>query len=100
MTVRLLTVADVADLVQCSRKTVMRAIHAGDLRAAQLASRGTWRVRLEDVDAWIELRSLPPAPPEVDPVLPVPPGVVRPLRARRGRPTGMLQVTREMGRTA
>jgi excisionase family DNA binding protein len=50
----LLTVSDVAALCQVNAKTVQRAIRAGRLRASQLGARGAYRLRREDVDAWID----------------------------------------------
>lgn len=57
MDIELLTVDQVARACQVSSRTVMRAIEAGDLRASQLATRGVWRVREEDVEAWLDLRA-------------------------------------------
>ena len=54
VTDRLLTPADVARRCQVSTKTVLRAIHAGDLRASRLGRRGAYRVRAGDVDAWLD----------------------------------------------
>ena len=50
---RLLTVEDVAEMCQVHRKTVTRAIRSGRLRAARLGARGAYRLRADDVDAWI-----------------------------------------------
>lgn len=50
---RLLTVGDVAEMCQVHRKTVTRAIRSGRLRAARLGARGAYRLRPDDVDAWI-----------------------------------------------
>lgn len=99
MTEPAFTVAQVADLAQCSTKTVMRAIDAGELRASQLAKRGTWRIRREDIDAWFDLRAnTQPRPRTVTtpPARPIQVG-----RARRRRPAhGRVSVTDEMGRMA
>jgi excisionase family DNA binding protein len=55
---RILTVEQVAERVQLSAKTVMRAIQAGELEASQLTqSRGGWRVREQAIAAWLEARS-------------------------------------------
>lgn len=95
MNQQLLTISDVAELVQCSSKTVKRAIDAGHLRAAQLAKRGTWRIRSEDVDAWIELRSTrTPTPPHE----PARIQIGRPRRGSRGATHGRLAVGDDMGR--
>ncbi len=50
----LLTPAEVADRCRVSTKTVLRGIRAGRLRASRLGERGAYRVRAEDVDAWID----------------------------------------------
>lgn len=53
-----LTVEQVAELVQLSSKSVMRAITAGHLEASQLTQgRGGWRVRVEAIDEWMDARS-------------------------------------------
>jgi excisionase family DNA binding protein len=44
---------DVAELCQVSTKTVLRAIRAGRLPACRLGSRGAYRIRREDLDAWL-----------------------------------------------
>jgi excisionase family DNA binding protein len=75
----LLTPADVADRCQVSPKTVMRAIRAGRLRAYRLGTRGAYRLRAADVEAWLAdsavqavvvplpvPRPIPLAPPSVD----------------------------------
>jgi excisionase family DNA binding protein len=55
---RVLTVDQVAERVQLSSKTVMRAIRAGDLEASQLAqSRGGWRIREDSIARWLQARS-------------------------------------------
>ena len=59
----LLTVEDVAADCRVSTRTVMRAIRANELKASQLApGRGCWRIRPEDLDAWIEQRANTSAP--------------------------------------
>jgi len=50
---RLLTPADVTHYCHISSKTVLRAIRAGRLRASRLGQRGAYRIRIEDVHAWI-----------------------------------------------
>jgi excisionase family DNA binding protein len=49
----LLTPADVAERCQVSPKTVIRAIRAGRLRAYRLGTRGAYRLRASDVEAWL-----------------------------------------------
>lgn len=74
------TVAELATRLQVSSRTVTRAIDRGDLRASRLADRGCWRIRPEDVDAWLEARANRPrhAGPEA-------PAPARPVRAAPGR---------------
>jgi excisionase family DNA binding protein len=50
---QMLTPAQVAARCGLSTKTVLRAIRRGDLRASQLGNRRAFRVRVEDLDAWI-----------------------------------------------
>jgi excisionase family DNA binding protein len=55
---QVLTVEQVAESVQLSVSTVMRAIAAGDLEASQLTrSRGGWRVRESAIADWMNARS-------------------------------------------
>src|SRR2546421_4531169 len=69
----LLTPADVALRCQVSTKTVLRAIHRGRLRASRLGEQGAYRMRADDVDAWIEssVIEIPPQPrtalPRIEP---------------------------------
>ncbi len=52
---------EIAQRCQISTGTVMRAIRSGQLRASRLGSRGAYRVRPEDLDAWIVATTvLPP----------------------------------------
>ena len=44
---------EIADRCQISTRTVMRAIRSGQLRASRLGARGAYRVRPEDLEAWI-----------------------------------------------
>jgi excisionase family DNA binding protein len=75
--------AEVAARVQVCTRTVMRAIHRGELRASRLGPRA-YRIRPEDIDAWIVATTVLPAPePESARVRPV---------------DGELCVTEEMGR--
>jgi excisionase family DNA binding protein len=88
---RLLTPADVAARCQISAKSVLRAIHRGQLRAYRLGERGAYRLRECDVDAWLEQAIVtPPAPKQL-------PGVV-PAR-ERPTPAGRLTLTPDMGRS-
>lgn len=50
----LLTVAQVADLCQVSRRTIERAIADGRLRAAPLGRHGAARIRPEWLEEWID----------------------------------------------
>ena len=55
---RVLTIKQVAELVQLSPRTVMRAVRAGDLDASQLTqSRGGWRIEEPAIAAWLAARS-------------------------------------------
>jgi excisionase family DNA binding protein len=56
-TCELLKPTEVADLCRCSVKTVMRAVVAGELQASQLGRRGTWAVRRQAIDEWLDRRS-------------------------------------------
>lgn len=89
MSERLLTPAHVAERCQISTKTVLRAIRSGRLRASRLGEHAAFRLRPEDVEAWIdESVFAPPVKAVVEPT---------PLRrADRGR----LTLTSEMGRSA
>jgi excisionase family DNA binding protein len=52
---------EIADRCQISTRTVMRAIRSGQLRASRLGARGAYRVRPEDLEAWIVATTvLPP----------------------------------------
>ena len=53
----LLTPGQLAEHVQVSSKTVLRAIARGELRAVQIGRRGAWRICPDDVDAWLETRA-------------------------------------------
>ena len=88
---RLLTPGDVAERCQISAKSVLRAIHRGQLRAYRLGERGAYRLREYDVDAWLEQAIVAPqAPKQLPPVV-----------AARERPTaaGRLTLTPGMGRS-
>jgi excisionase family DNA binding protein len=101
---RILTLEDVAGLVQLSTRTVRRAILSGDLEASQLTPRrGGWRIREAAVDDWLARRSNRIHPPREPAVLPAPiqPAPV-PARTRGREPAGdgRLTVTPNMGRAA
>lgn len=50
----ILTVGQVADVVQLSSKTVLRAIAAGHLEASRLGQgRAGWRLKRDAVDRWM-----------------------------------------------
>ena len=52
---------EIAERCQVSTRTVMRAIRSGQLRASRLGARGAYRVRPEDLEAWIVATTvLPP----------------------------------------
>lgn len=53
-TARFLTVAEVADLLRVSNMTVYRLIKSGELPAARIGK--SYRVREDDVDAYLEAR--------------------------------------------
>jgi len=101
MSEKLLTVAQVAERLQVHPRTVRRAIDASGLRAVQVAGRGTWRVRPEDLDAWLEQRTNTSHTQADDtPRRPVARIAAAPRGHRGGRPAGVLAVTPGMGRTA
>ena len=89
---RLLTPGDVAAPCQISAKSVLRAIHRGQLRAYRLGERGAYRLRERDVDAWLEQAIVAPATPSklLSPAAPV---VTGPVIA------GRLRLTPDMGRS-
>src|SRR4051794_18530879 len=60
MTDRLLTPQDVADYCQLSTKSVLRAIQDGRLPAVRLGTRGGFRIRADDMDAWIAASAVQP----------------------------------------
>jgi excisionase family DNA binding protein len=51
------TVAEAAEELRCHERTIRRAIDRGALRAGRVrganAARGSWRIRREDLDAWL-----------------------------------------------
>jgi excisionase family DNA binding protein len=88
---RLLTPADVAERCQISTKTVLRAIHRGQLRATQLGERGVYRMHAADVHAWIEANVVPAPPVRRHPT-------PAPFRVPPEPSSGRLVLTPEMGR--
>jgi excisionase family DNA binding protein len=91
MSVRLLTTAEVAEIVRRHPKTVERAIRRGDLRATRLSGgdQGPYGVRPEWVDEWIE-RGVTEVP--ASPAVPSMPDARLPTRG------GKLTVRPDMGR--
>ena len=95
---QLLTPGEVAELCQLSTKTVLRAIHAGRLRASRLGERAAFRVRLADVEAWIEASVVPSPRPASALKSPAP---AAPMRTPvTDIETGRLILTPEMGRSS
>ena len=65
LALRLLTVADVADLTGLSESAIYRAVANGELSASRL--RGRLRILFSDLETWIETNRVHP----VDPPRPV-----------------------------
>jgi excisionase family DNA binding protein len=75
-----LTVEEAASRVKVSRRTVMRAIKAGQLEASQLnQGRGGWRIYASAIDEWMRSRA---APGRID----IPAAGARPVPPRRALP--------------
>ncbi len=95
---RLLTPAEVADYCRVSSKTVLRAIKSGTLRASRLGSRSAYRIRFQDIEAWIVATTVLPShtvtPPRIAPP------AIPPERRYRHSANGRLTVTKDMGRHA
>src|SRR3954452_4022205 len=90
---RLLTIEQVAASCQGSSKTVYRAIRRGALRASRLGMTGAYRVKPEEMEAWIEESAETPAVvASLSPVGDAP----RPKRQRS--PDGQLRISPEMRR--
>jgi excisionase family DNA binding protein len=64
LTMRLLSVAEVAETTGLSESAVYRAIAVGELRASKL--RGRLRVRLSDLESWIESNLVSPESERVE----------------------------------
>jgi hypothetical protein len=94
---RVLTVEQVADMVQLSTKTVLRAIACGDLEASQLARRGAWRIDPDASPRWMARRSNLHARHDPHLVMPSSDGAVLRRGASGPRPAALV-VTAEMGR--
>lgn len=92
MTEAVYTPAQVADHCHCSTKTVMRAVHAGELEASQLGQRGTWVIREHAIDEWLDRRSNRTRPPrpvaDVRRVDPQPAAPARPSHSRPAKSDG------------
>jgi excisionase family DNA binding protein len=85
-----------AAALDCSTRTLRRAIDAGELRASRLAQRGCWVVQRDDLMAWIDARARPTARP----INPLP--AERRARIRRpiGAPGPLSAKLKEIGTTA
>lgn len=92
----LLTPPEIAELCRVSVKTVLRAIHAGRLTASRLGSRGTYRIRAGDVDAWLAGTVVEAIPREAAAIRHKPIDVLPAKPA--SRESGTLHVTEQMGR--
>jgi excisionase family DNA binding protein len=98
---RILTLDEVAELVQLSTRTIYRAILAGDLEASQLTQRrGGWRVYESALADWMRKRSNRTRPPRpLADVRPVEPDELRaPPTIGRLSAGGRLSVGPHMGR--
>lgn len=56
----LLTLQHAAQICAVSTKTVLRAIHAGDLKASRLGKRGAYRVQQADLVQWVHSKTVQP----------------------------------------
>src|SRR3954447_25354183 len=92
---RLLTPGDVAERCQISAKSVLRAIHRGQLRAYRLGERGAYRLRESDVDAWLELSIVAPLPASRSQA-----AIVTRLPDAHAATEGRLELTPDMGRSS
>jgi excisionase family DNA binding protein len=54
---RLLTVEEVAEQMSVTHETVRRWLRSGDLRGVRLARKAGWRVRENDLQAYLERHS-------------------------------------------
>ena len=60
-----LTVEDVAKRLDVTEETVRRLLRRGDLPGMQISKRSGWRIRAEDVDAFIRSHFRRGEPPKV-----------------------------------
>jgi excisionase family DNA binding protein len=90
----LLTPAQAGERCRICAKTVLRAIHAGRLRAYRLGERAAYRIAVEDLEAWIEQSVVTPPLARSRSSLQVPPRTVPSEQPSIGR----LTLTDEMGR--
>ena len=88
----LLTPAQAGERCRICAKTVLRAIHAGRLRAYQLGEKAAYRIAVEDLEAWVEQSVVTPAGPA-----PVLPPSAASVRADERPSMGRLTLTPEMG---
>jgi len=88
----LLTPGQVAERVQVSTKTVMRAIARRELRAAQIGIRGAWRISPDDIGEWLESRANRPRARSVTPMTPVAVHEPIPHRSRQRARPGRLEL--------
>ena len=51
---RFLHLADVAEILNISAKQTYALVRRGDLRAVKIGGRGTWRVEVSELEAYIE----------------------------------------------
>jgi excisionase family DNA binding protein len=65
-TVRNLTVSEIAQREHISTDTVKRAIKNGHLPAHRIGSRGDWRIKVEDYEAWLA-NGAPTSPTKQEP---------------------------------
>lgn len=54
-----LTVREAARYVQCGERLIYREVAAKRLRAARLGGRRDLRLRVEDIDSWLESSAAP-----------------------------------------
>jgi len=75
---QLLTIHQIAQRAKLHRKTVEGKIHDGEIPAFQLGERGSYRVKEEDYEAWVNRRPVRRTESSV-------PALTAPPPARRGR---------------
>ncbi len=93
---RLLTVADVADLTGLSESAIYRAVANGELRASRL--RGRLRILFSDLEEWIETNRVRPVDPprSVSRRAGVPrAGTPRPVQSRSNGGAGLRELLRQ-----